>query len=186
MVDSEIVLNGQTFAYTFYAIAIILTIAWFGYKITRSGKDSKVSSVLFYSFVSFLVVLGVSLHIITYNTIPWAPMDLNRSDIKPDKVFNITVEDHQFKLPSDKMIIDCNDKVLFDVTSNDLTYGFGLFRKDNSMIFQMQVVPGHRNDILWQFDKSGVYSIRSTEYSGPKGVRMIVKDAVEVVGCTEK
>jgi cytochrome c oxidase subunit 2 len=67
------------------------------------------------------------------------------------------------------------------VTSNDLTYGFGLFRQDNSMIFQMQVVPGHRNDILWQFDKEGVYTIRSTEYSGPAGVRMIVPDAVTVV-----
>jgi cytochrome c oxidase subunit 2 len=50
------------------------------------------------------------------------------------------------------------------------------------MLFQMQVVPGHRNDILWQFDKPGVYSIRSTEYSGPAGVDMVVKDAV-VVTC---
>jgi cytochrome c oxidase subunit 2 len=38
------------------------------------------------------------------------------------------------------------------------------------------------NDILWQFDKPGVYTIRSTEYSGPAGVGMIVKDAV-VVTC---
>jgi cytochrome c oxidase subunit 2 len=37
------------------------------------------------------------------------------------------------------------------------------------------------NDILWQFDKPGVYSIRSTEYSGPKGAQMIVENAVEVV-----
>ena len=49
------------------------------------------------------------------------------------------------------------------------------------MMFQMQVVPGHRNDILWHFDREGVYTIRSTEYSGPKGVFMIMKDAVEVV-----
>ena len=74
---------------------------------------------------------------------------------------------------------------MFDVTSHDLTYGFGLFRQDNTMVFQMQVVPGHRNDILWKFDKPGVYSIRSTEYSGPKGVPMIVKDAVEVLACEE-
>jgi cytochrome c oxidase subunit 2 len=73
------------------------------------------------------------------------------------------------------------DLVLFDVKSNDLTYGFGLFRKDNSMLFQMQVVPGHRNDILWRFEKPGVYTIRSTEYSGPKGAEMVVADAVEVV-----
>ena len=95
------------------------------------------------------------------------------------------MEDHEFILPSDKLIIECNDLVNFEVTSNDLTYGFGLFRQDNSMLFQMQVVPGHRNDILWKFEKSGTYTIRSTEYSGPKGISMIVKDAVQVVGCDE-
>ena len=181
MVDSTIVLWGQTMAYTFYCIAIILLVGWFGYKITKPGKQATVKPAIFYSFVGLLVVLGVSLHIITYNTIPWTPMDLNRSEIKADKVFNITVGNHKFVLPEDQMVITVNEKVLFDVTSTDLTYGFGLFRADNSMIFQMQVVPGHRNDILWQFDKPGVYSIRSTEYSGPAGVDMVVKDAVWVV-----
>jgi len=181
MVDSQIVLNGQTIAYTCYAIVIMLLMGWFGYKITRKGKGNKVSNTLFYSFVTMLVVLGVSLHLITYNTIPWAPMDLNRSEIKPDKVFEISVANHQFSLPSVKLTIKVNEKVLFNVTSNDLTYGFGLFRQDNSMLFQMQVVPGHKNDILWQFGKPGIYSIRSTEYSGPKGAAMVLKDVVEVV-----
>lgn len=180
MVDSQIVLNGQTFAYSCYAIVIILLMGWFGLNITKPGKGNKISKALFYSFVGMLVVLGVSLHIVTYNTIPWAPMDINRADIKPDKVFEITVENHQFILPSDKLVINVNDKVLFDVTSKDLTYGFGLFRNDNSMVFQMQVVPGHRNDILWQFNYPGVFTIRSTEYSGPKGAQMILKDVVEV------
>jgi cytochrome c oxidase subunit 2 len=79
------------------------------------------------------------------------------------------------------MVINVNDLVLFDVKSEDLTYGFGLFRDDNSMLFQMQVVPGHKNDVLWHFDRPGVFTIRSTEYSGPKGAFMIIKDAVEVV-----
>jgi len=180
MVDSQLVLYGQTIAYTCYAIVIILVMGWFGYNITRPGKSSKISHAFFYTFVGFLVVLGVSLHIVTYNTIPWASMDINRDDIKPDKVFNITVENHEFILPSEKLLIEVGDKALFDVTSNDLTYGFGVFRADNSMIFQMQVVPGHRNDILWQFEKPGVYTIRSTEYSGPKGAQMILKDVVIV------
>ncbi len=59
------------------------------------------------------------------------------------------------------------------MTSKDLTYGFGLFRQDNSMLFQMQVLPGHVNDILWVFDRPGVYTIRSTEYSRPAGIGMI-------------
>ncbi len=183
MIDSGVVLYGQTLAYTFYCIVILLLMGWFAIVITKKGKSTIVKPALFYSFVAFLTVLGVSLHIITYNTIPWSPMDLNRKNIWPDKVFKITVENHVFKLPSEKLVINCHDKVLFDVRSNDLTYGFGLFRQDNSMVTQMQVVPGHKNDLLWEFDKPGIYSIRSTEYSGPKGVFMIVKDAIVVINC---
>lgn len=181
MVDSKVVIFGQTLAYTFYCIVLILVMAWFAYKVTRTGKGTFVKPAIFYSFVAFLTVLGVSLHIVTFNTIPWAEMDLNRAKYTPDKTFEITIQDHQFILPSPKLVIDLNDKVLFDVKSNDLTYGFGVFRNDNSMMFQMQVVPGHRNDILWHFTKPGVYTIRSTEYSGPKGVFMIEKDIIEVV-----
>jgi cytochrome c oxidase subunit 2 len=180
MIDSQVVLIGQTFAYTFYVLAIMSVMSWFAYKVTREGKSNEMKPAIFYSFVGFLMVLGVSLHIITYNTIPWAPMDLNRSEIKADKIFNITVANHKFQLPSEKLSINCHDKVLFNVTSDDLTYGFGLFREDHSMVFQMQVIPGHLNDIVWQFDKPGIYTIRSTEYSGPEGIHMIENNVVEV------
>ena len=167
--------------YTSYALAIISLIAWFGYKISKHGEGKLIKPALFYTWVGFLVVLGVSIHLFTYNTIPWAPLDLNRKEIKADRVFNITVANHKFQLPEEKLIIHINEKVLFNVQSEDLTYGFGLFRNDNTMVFQMQVIPGHNNDLLWQFDKQGVYYIRSTEYSGPEGAQMIVKDAVEVI-----
>ena len=180
MVDSNVVLVGQTVAYSIYCIVILLLMGWFALRVTRPGK-SKIKPALFYTLVAFLVVLGVSLHIVTYNTIPWAEMDLKRHELTADKTFNITVKNHEFILPEEKLVVNINDKVLFDVTSEDLTYGFGLFRQDHSMMFQMQVVPGHRNDILWQFNKPGVYTIRSTEYSGPKGIAMIVKDVVVVL-----
>jgi len=180
MVDSSAVLNGQTIAYTAYTIAIMSVMAWFAVIVTKKGKSTIVKPALFYTWVGFLVILGVSLHIATAHTIPWKPMDLNRAEITPDKVFNISVENHKFTLPEEKLLIDVNDKVMFQVTSNDLTYGFGLFREDNSMLFQMQVIPGHMNDVLWQFVKPGVYSIRSTEYSGPAGIQMIEKDVVVV------
>ena len=181
MVDTTLVLWGQTLIYSCYSIAIILLIAWFGYKITKTGKSTKVKPALFYSFVGMLIAMGVSLHIVTYETIPWKAMDHHRASIKADKVFDITVGDHKFNLPAKKLIVNVNDKVLFNVISNDLTYGFGVFRSDNTMLFQMQVVPGHNNDILWQFLKPGLYTIRSTEYSGPKGISMIEKDVLEVI-----
>lgn len=180
MVDSALVLKGQTIAYTCYTIVIMLVMAWFALRITRPGK-SKVKPALFYTFVGFLTVLGVSLHIITYNTIPWSEMDLNRHEITPDKSFTIEVANHAFILPEEKMIVEVGEIVEFDVSSLDLTYGFGVFRQDQSMLFQMQVVPGHRNDILWKFLTPGHYTIRSTEYSGPKGVAMVIENAIEVV-----
>ena len=181
MVDSKIVLYGQTLAYTFYCIAILLVMGWIALRLTREGKSAKTKPALFYSFVAFLTILGVSLHLVTMKTIPWVETDLHRSQITPDKVFDITVANHEFQLPSEKLVVKTGEQVLFDVTSKDLTYGFGVFRQDNSMVFQMQVVPGHRNDILWEFHTPGLYNIRSTEYSGPKGINMVLKDAIKVI-----
>jgi cytochrome c oxidase subunit 2 len=181
MVDPKTVLWGQTIAYTCYVLAIIAFMAWFAFKVTRKGTEKPFPSAIFYTFFAFLVVLGVSLHIVTHETIPWKAMDLDRHEITADREFSITVADHKFVLPAEKMVIKKGEKVRFTVVSPDLTYGFGLFRPDNSMLFQMQVLPGHTNDILWLFDRPGLYSIRSTEYSGWKGIRMTVRDAVEVV-----
>ncbi len=183
MVDSSTVLWGQAIAYTLYVLAILSLMGWFAYRVTRTGKAAPVPPALFYSYVGLLVVVGVSLHIVSYNTIPWSPLDLHRHTVEPDKSFTVSIADHQFTVPQIPLQIDCGDKVLFEVTSDDLTYGFGLFRPDHSMLFQMQVVPGHTNDVLWEFTKDGVYSIRSTEYSGPLGHEMVVEDAVQVTGC---
>jgi len=182
MVDSTQVLWGQTVPYTLYVLAIMALIWWFGRRVTQPGKSPDIKPALFYGWVGFLVVLGVSLHLVTFYTIPWKPMDMNRADIQADKEFNISIASHRFTLPAEKLEVSCNEKVRFNVTSTDLTYGFGVFREDNSMEFQMQVVPGHKNDVLWQFTRPGVYTIRSTEYSGPAGISMILPGAVVVTG----
>jgi cytochrome c oxidase subunit 2 len=54
------------------------------------------------------------------------------------------------------------------------------------MVMQMQVNPGSENDILWTFNECGVFDLRSTEYSGPEGNGMFVKDAVEITGCNKE
>ena len=173
---------GQALIYTLYVSAIMLLIAWFALRVTREG-ESRVPAKLFYTLVSVLIIIGGSLHLITYNTIPWVKDDLHGASLVADKAFELRVADHKFQLPSAPMDIACGELVEFNVVSDDLTYGFGLFREDNSMVFQMQVVPGHDNRIKWEFVDNEVLSIRSTEYSGPAGDQMIVKDAVTVTGC---
>ncbi len=183
MVDSLDVLSTLKVAYTIYTLIIISLFAWFGYSLVAKHKPKGIVRIPFYGYIAFLVFIGVSIHILTFNKVPWVEMDLKRDKIQSDRIFHISVANHQFKLPQERIIIECGEKALFEVESYDLTYGFGLFRQDGTMLFQMQVVPGSRNDLLWQFHKNGVYDIRSTEYSGPKGAQMVVKNAVEVRGC---
>ena len=167
--DSLELLSFHWVAYSVYSALIISVVAWFGYNLTRQEKAKSIIRIPFYGFVGFLVVAGVGHHIFTYNSVPWVAQDINRHEITPDKVYNISIKKHKFILPTEKMVINCKEQVLFDVTSEDLVYGFGLFRS--------------RNDILWTFKQNGIYDLMSTEYSGPKGNDMFVKDAVEVIGC---
>lgn len=183
MVDSTVVLWGQAILYSIYALIVMLLIGWFALRVTHPGP-AKVNPKAFYAFVGFLIVCGVSLHLATYNTIPWTATDLHGDASEAAATFDITVANHEFTLPSEVLEVPCGELVAFNVTSEDLTYGFGLFREDNSMVAQMQVVPGHENELLWTFEEDGILTIRSTEYSGPEGDQMILENAVHVTGCT--
>lgn len=197
MVDSNTVLWGQTIIYTAYCLVILAVIGWFAMKITRpTDAPPLVKPALFYGFVAFLTITGVSLHIITYNTIPWVADDLNAHEAGKDApTFAFEVKQHQYYVegqpmpavvpPAQQVQVPCDTLVKFSVTTHDNTYGFGLFRPNNSMLMQMQVVPGHANELVWTFVKNGTYSIRSTEYSGPAGNNLQVKDAIVVSGCSE-
>ncbi len=185
MADSVDVLSTLKLVYTIYALAVISLIAWYAYRITQQGEVKPAKKAIFWTYVTVLITMGTGLHFLTFNLVPWVPMDLDRANIKSEKTFKITYKDHVITLDEKPMRVPCNKYVIFDAYSEDLTYGFGIFRQDHSLVTQMQVVPGNGNDLMWKFGKNGTYYIRSTEYSGPKGAQMVVQDAVIVSGCQE-
>jgi cytochrome c oxidase subunit 2 len=157
MADSIDVLATLKLVYGIYAFIAISLIGWFGYRITKPKDHSAgPKPALFYTYIVVLAILGTGLHFLTYNAVPWVPIDLNRADIKADVVFDISYENHQMSFSSLPMQVRCGEHVVFNATSNDLTYGFGIFRADH---------------------------IRSTEYSGPKGAKMVSQNALVVTGC---
>ena len=179
-------------AYTIYALLIISVIAWFGFNLMRKEKAKSWVRIPFYGYIAFLVAGGVGHHIFTYNAIPWVAEDIMRHEIKADREYDITIERHKWQLPEEQMVANMGEKVRFNVKSKDLTYGFGLFRKDGSMVMQMQVVPKHDNDIVWTFHECGKFDLTSTEYAGPDQYDehtgkdlMFVKDAL-IVHCNDK
>jgi cytochrome c oxidase subunit 2 len=183
MADSLDVLSTLKLVYTIYAIVAISLIGWYAYRITQVGEVKPASKGIFWTYVVTLMIMGTGLHFLTFNLVPWVPMDLDRANIKAEKTFKIVYKDHIITLDENPMRVPCNKYVIFDAYSEDLTYGFGIFRQDHTLVTQMQVVPDNGNDLMWRFGKNGTYYIRSTEYSGPKGTQMIVQDAVVVTGC---
>ena len=185
--------------YSIYAFMIISIVAWFAYNLTRKEKAKSIVRIPFYTYIGFLVAMGVGHHIFTYNAIPWVSQDIKRHDITPDASYKFEIEKHKWINMPKHVTVQCGQTIEFDVQSHDLVYGFGLFRQDGTLVTQMQVNPGtdvtgilDSNDILWTFNHNGVFDVVSTEYSGPDEYDretgedlMKVKKWLTVVGCKE-
>lgn len=127
----------------------------------------------------FLIAIFVIVNVVTLSSlIPWQTWQIWQNPM-PSQVVEVTYDNYIITMDA-PVQIKANEYIQFDATSTDVTYGFGVFRKDNSMVFQMQVLPGRTNTIVWKFDEAGMYDVRSTEYSGPKHSDMVVRDALEV------
>lgn len=127
-----------------------------------------------------LIAVFLVFNIVTLSPlVPWQRW-LLWSQPTPQRSYAIDIADYQFKLPAGGMEARVGEYVEFTATSQDVTYGFGVFRSDGTMVFQMQVMPGYQNRIVWQFDAPGSYDVRSTEYSGPRHSEMYVPDALLV------
>lgn len=132
-------------------------------------------------WLGVLVVVFLLVNAITLSPlVPWQQWMLWARPT-PQAQFHIEFEDYEIRLPPDGIRVRAGEFVEFVATSKDVTYGFGVFREDGRMLFQMQVVPGYENRIVWRFDEPGTYDVRSTEYSGPRHPEMFVADAIQVL-----
>ena len=132
-------------------------------------------------WLGVLVVVFVLVNAITLSPIvPWQKWILWARP-KPQREVRVEFANYEIHLPPDGIQVKAGEFVAFVATSRDVTYGFGVFRKDGRMVFQMQVVPGYENRIVWRFDEPGSYDVRSTEYSGPRHPEMFVPDAIKVI-----
>lgn len=68
-----------------------------------------------------------------------------------------------------EIYVKAGETVKFIAKSEDVNHGFGILSSSKSMdsiLMQMQVVPGYDNVFYYTFDKPGTYTIRCLEYCG--------------------
>jgi len=136
-----------------------------------------------------LILVFLVFNIVTLSPLePWQQWLLWSSPTPTQRVA-IEFENYEIKLPPNGDVLSASkgiqvkagEFVEFTATSRDVTYGLGAFRPDGTMAFQMQVIPGYQNRLVWKFDTPGMYDVRSTEYSGPRHSEMLVKNAIQVM-----
>jgi len=142
-------------------------------------------------WLGIIALFAIVFNVVTLSPlVPWVHWDIF-SPPQPAKVIRIEIKDHKFflvdggemkPLKAGTISLDAHVPIKFVVTSDDLTYGFGVFDPEGRMVFQMQVLPNYENSIVWIFDKPGYYTVRSTEYSGPEHPYMYVEGAIQVKG----
>jgi cytochrome c oxidase subunit 2 len=127
-----------------------------------------------------LIGVFVAFNAITLSPlVPWQRWLLWSRPV-PRQHFAIVFDNYHIELPPGGIQVKVGEPVEFVASSEDVTYGFGAFRSDGSMVFQMQVIPGYQNSLIWEFDTPGAYDVRSTEYSGPEHPEMFIKQAILV------
>ncbi len=173
-------------SYFIYAALVAFFFIWFIFKVRKPAKDHYEEKEKGMDKREFRFLMGLTFVMVVFflltltDVVPWQKWRL-WSNPNVSKTFNISVADYQFKLPDNPMTFKKGEFVEFVATTSDVTYGFGVFRKDGTMVFQFSVLPGYKNRYVWNFAEPGDYDIRSTEYSGPKHSNMVVRDAIKVL-----
>lgn len=132
------------------------------------------------NWLFFLIAVFMVFNVVTLSPlIPWQQWTL-WSKPAPDQRVTVEFGDYEIRLPQGGIQVQAGKYIEFVATTDDVTYGLGVFRKDGTLVFQQQVLPGRQNRIVWKFDEPGLYDVRSTEYSGPGHSDMYVPDAIQV------
>lgn len=123
-----------------------------------------------------LVIAGVVITAITTVDLPFAA---TRGDVDgADKI--IAVEGGQWYWKLNESTARVGETVVFNVTTPDVSHGFGVYDPQLRLIGQTQVMPGYTNALKLTFDTAGTYKLLCMEYCGLAHHGMIADFTIEL------
>lgn len=164
---------------TLFVCAIVVLVFWFVIR-NSEKRDENYEGIKkkWYQFrnVYFLVLLAVLVGAIFFTTreLPYEkPKGLAAEPI------NVDVNAIQFGWEFSKEDLKVNEPYAFQVTSEDVNHGFGIYDENLNLLAQTQAMPGYTNTVYFEFEKPGTYQILCLEYCG-SAHHLMVKDIVVV------
>lgn len=131
---------------------------------TVSGKGYALRAKYFKTLIAFSVIICT----ITFMYMPYPRFAKGRvvGDIK---VYKVMASQFSFEILDE----DGNDveqipagAIRFDVTSDDVNHGFGVYTEEGNIIGNVQMMPDYINSLYMQIDEPGMYTVWCMEYCG--------------------
>jgi len=127
----------------------------------------------------WVVAIIIIFILFSVSTLPYLPYPYAHSNIKPTMIVDVQAQQFSWCFTAPPQFgtqpgspcvfnypIPVGNTVLFNVTSIDVTHGFGVYDSAGAIIFQVQVMPGYYNNIMYQFTTPGIYYVRCLEFCG--------------------
>jgi cytochrome c oxidase subunit 2 len=77
--------------------------------------------------------------------------------------YAVTAMQYSFELPS---TVPADSPIVFDVISNDVNHGFGIYDPKDRLIAQVQAMPQYVNHLPLRLHETGRYTVRCLEFCG--------------------
>ncbi len=114
--------------------------------------------LLYVSGAIVLVVFGTSIYFLPYAFIRVAALGA------PVVKVNVLAQQWAWTFSQDKFRLGV--PVEFNVTSQDVNHGFGLYDPQGHLVAQVQAMPGYTNRLIFTFHIPGTYTVRCLELCG--------------------
>lgn len=77
--------------------------------------------------------------------------------------YSVTALQYAFELPA---VVPVDTPIVFDVTSQDVNHGFGIYDPQGRLVAQVQAMPDYVNHLPLRFSVRGHYLVRCLEFCG--------------------
>jgi cytochrome c oxidase subunit 2 len=121
------------------------------------------------------IVILIILVVFSVSTLGLFPYPYAHSNVTPTMTIDVQAQQFAWCLSPEPYWgthcqtpyqVPVGNTVLFVVRSVDVTHGFGVYDSAGQILFQVQVMPGFNNSILYHFTAPGIYYIRCMEFCG--------------------
>jgi len=158
----------QTVVWYSTLILILFIAGVFLWVAIQSKKESDYEPVVkkwykarsIYGILLVIIMLVVSIY--TLRELPFN----KPSHVEGSEVISVDAEAFQFGFELEQNEFSVGDTVEFNVTTRDVTHGFGIYDPDMVIIGQTQAMPEYTNTFYVTFEKPGTYQVLCLEYCG--------------------